>query len=201
MWSPCFAMSMMSKGCTLAAAALWHHQVTLRQPVCSSHTSPRALQPSVMSRADGVRPSLLIDCSTIDPPSAREVAEAVQSVRLHKLSRPFPECSVAHPSMIDAPVSGGIPAAAAGSLTFMVSRPSLTSKHEGSNLSLQFIPQICYPLPVPPTAHSLSTLQCGGDKAAVRAAEPFLRAMGKEVIHCGDSGAGAAAKVRACWPG
>ena len=33
----------------------------------------------------------------------------------------------------------------------------------------------------------------------MRAAEPFLLAMGRTVIHCGESGAGAAAKVRACW--
>src|SRR5690348_7300214 len=49
--------------------------------------------------------TLLIDCSTIDVASAREVGESLQ-----KLGFDF----------VDAPVSGGIAAAAGGSLTFMV---------------------------------------------------------------------------------
>jgi 3-hydroxyisobutyrate dehydrogenase len=49
--------------------------------------------------------TLLIDCSTIDVASAREVGEGLQ-----KLGFDF----------VDAPVSGGIAAAAGGSLTFMV---------------------------------------------------------------------------------
>jgi 3-hydroxyisobutyrate dehydrogenase len=49
--------------------------------------------------------TLLIDCSTIDVASAREVGEAMQA-------RGF--------EFVDAPVSGGIAAAAGGSLTFMV---------------------------------------------------------------------------------
>jgi len=49
--------------------------------------------------------ALLIDCSTIDVASAREVGE-----RLQELGFEF----------VDAPVSGGIAAAASGNLTFMV---------------------------------------------------------------------------------
>lgn len=49
--------------------------------------------------------TLLIDCSTIDVMTAREVAEAAASKGF---------------AMVDAPVSGGIAAAAGGSLTFMV---------------------------------------------------------------------------------
>ena len=49
--------------------------------------------------------TLLIDCSTIDVQSAREVGEGLQ-----KLGFDF----------LDAPVSGGIAAAAGGTLTFMV---------------------------------------------------------------------------------
>ena len=56
--------------------------------------------------APNARPgTLLIDCSTIDVASAREVGEGLQ-----KLGFDF----------LDAPVSGGIAAAAGGSLTFMV---------------------------------------------------------------------------------
>jgi len=49
--------------------------------------------------------TLLIDCSTIDVQSAREVGEAMKSKGF---------------DFLDAPVSGGIAAAAGGSLTFMV---------------------------------------------------------------------------------
>ena len=49
--------------------------------------------------------TLLIDCSTIDPTSAREVAAAAKELRFE---------------MLDAPVSGGTAGAAAGTLTFIV---------------------------------------------------------------------------------
>ncbi|RRV16838.1 3-hydroxyisobutyrate dehydrogenase [Pseudomonas saudiphocaensis] len=83
---------------------------------------------------------LLIDCSTIDPMTAREVAAAA--------------ASKGNP-MLDAPVSGGTGGAAAGTLTFMV----------------------------------------GGKEADFRQAEPILAAMGKNIVHCGDSGNGQVAKV------
>jgi 3-hydroxyisobutyrate dehydrogenase len=51
------------------------------------------------------RGTLLIDCSTIDVASAREIGEALKSQGFE---------------FVDAPVSGGIAAAAGGSLTFMV---------------------------------------------------------------------------------
>lgn len=51
------------------------------------------------------KPTYLIDCSTIDPHSAREVAKAAQE---------------AGHSMVDAPVSGGTAGAQAATLTFMV---------------------------------------------------------------------------------
>ena len=71
--------------------------------------------------AGGVRPSLLIDCSTINPVAAAELArEAVPAARLHAESAHFQGCSDAHPAMVDAPVSGGVTGAAAASLTFMV---------------------------------------------------------------------------------
>lgn len=49
--------------------------------------------------------AVLIDCSTIDVDTARQVAEAARAKGLH---------------VVDAPVSGGIAAANAGALTFMV---------------------------------------------------------------------------------
>ena len=56
--------------------------------------------------APNARPgTLLIDCSTIDVASAREVGEGLRNLGF---------------DFLDAPVSGGIAAAAGGSLTFMV---------------------------------------------------------------------------------
>lgn len=83
---------------------------------------------------------LLIDCSTIDPHTAREVAQAA-----------------AHHGnpMIDAPVSGGTGGAQAATLTFMV----------------------------------------GGDEAHFNQAKTLLSLMGKNIVHCGGSGNGQAAKV------
>ena len=52
--------------------------------------------------------ALLIDCSTIDVATARRVAEAAAQAGL---------------GMLDAPVSGGVGGAAAGTLTFMVGGP------------------------------------------------------------------------------
>ncbi|MDX2350915.1 3-hydroxyisobutyrate dehydrogenase [Stutzerimonas xanthomarina] len=83
---------------------------------------------------------LLIDSSTIDPMSAREVAAAAA-----KNGNP----------MLDAPVSGGTVGAAAGTLTFMV----------------------------------------GGSEADFHKAQPILGMMGKNIVHCGDTGNGQVAKV------
>lgn len=57
---------------------------------------------------------LFIDCSTIDPTSSREVANAVHST--------------AQGRFVDAPMSGGVVGARAGSLTFMV---GAHSRHGG----------------------------------------------------------------------
>ena len=81
--------------------------------------------------------AVLLDCSTIDVAAAREVASAA--------GRPF----------LDAPVSGGVMGAEAGTLTFMV----------------------------------------GGPQEGFARAEPVLRAMGRTVVHCGEAGAGQAAKA------
>jgi 3-hydroxyisobutyrate dehydrogenase len=39
------------------------------------------------------------------------------------------------------------------------------------------------------------TFMCGGSADAFKAAEPLLQAMGKKIVHCGDAGAGQAAKI------
>jgi 3-hydroxyisobutyrate dehydrogenase len=71
-------------------------------------------------------PATLIDCSTIDPHSAREVARAAEAAGF---------------AMADAPVSGGTGGAEAATLTFMVgsaealfTRISPILKHMGRNI-------------------------------------------------------------------
>ncbi len=39
------------------------------------------------------------------------------------------------------------------------------------------------------------TLMAGGSKAAFEKAKPFLQAVGKKIVHCGDAGAGQSAKI------
>ncbi len=84
--------------------------------------------------------AVLIDCSTVDVESARAVATQAEGAGL--LS-------------VDAPVSGGIGGAAAGTLTFMA----------------------------------------GGSADAFARAEPLFDIMGQKAVHCGDAGAGQAAKI------
>ena len=81
--------------------------------------------------------AVLIDCSTIDVATAREVAAG--SGR----------------EMLDAPVSGGVMGAEGATLAFMV----------------------------------------GGTEAGFARAEPILAAMGRKIVHCGEAGAGQAAKL------
>lgn len=82
----------------------------------------------------------LIDSSTIDPQTARDVATAAA-----KQGNP----------MADAPVSGGTGGAEAGTLTFMVG---------AATEQFAFI-------------------------------KPILASMGKNIVHCGDSGTGQVAKI------
>lgn len=84
--------------------------------------------------------AVLVDCSTVDVSSARSVADGAKALGI--LS-------------VDAPVSGGIGGASAGTLTFMA----------------------------------------GGSDPAFKAAEPLFDIMGQKAVHCGESGAGQAAKI------
>lgn len=84
--------------------------------------------------------ALAIDCSTIDADTARSVADAGEQKGI---------------GFVDAPVSGGVGGAKAGTLTFIV----------------------------------------GGSEAQFEQARPVLEAMGKNIFHAGDHGAGQVAKV------
>lgn len=82
----------------------------------------------------------LVDCSTVDVESARDVASQAQAAGL---------------GFVDAPVSGGVGGATAGTLTFM----------------------------------------CGGSVDAFATAQPLFDIMGQKAVHCGEAGAGQAAKI------
>lgn len=84
--------------------------------------------------------AVFCDCSTVDVDSARGVAE---------------EAAAAGIAALDAPVSGGVGGAAAGTLTFMV----------------------------------------GGPGTAFETVAPLFAVMGRKAVHCGDAGAGQAAKI------
>ena len=84
--------------------------------------------------------SCLLDCSTIDVETSRQVADKALAAGLQAA---------------DAPVSGGVGGADAGTLTFMV----------------------------------------GGSEAAFLLAAPLFDIMGQKAVHCGDNGAGQAAKI------
>lgn len=84
--------------------------------------------------------SILCDCSTVDVDSARALAA---------------RCDASGLGSLDAPVSGGIGGAQAGTLTFMA----------------------------------------GGSKPAFDGMAPLLDIMGQKTVHCGDAGAGQAAKI------
>jgi 3-hydroxyisobutyrate dehydrogenase len=84
--------------------------------------------------------ALVIDSSTIDASTAKVVASKLAEKNIH---------------FIDAPVSGGVGGATAGTLTFIV----------------------------------------GGKEQDYAAALPILQAMGKNIFHAGDYGAGQVAKI------
>jgi 3-hydroxyisobutyrate dehydrogenase len=84
--------------------------------------------------------TLFVDCSTIDVATARAVHAAAASAGM---------------PAVDAPVSGGVGGATAGTLTFMA----------------------------------------GGAADAFARAKPLLETMGRKIVHCGEAGAGQAAKI------
>ena len=90
--------------------------------------------------AAAAKGALFIDCSTIDVESARKAHAIAADAGMES---------------VDAPVSGGVGGAAAGTLTFMT----------------------------------------GGAADAFAKAEPILQPMAGKIVHCGDAGAGQAAKI------
>ena len=87
---------------TSAADAVRDADVVITMLPAAQHVRAVFMNDVAPNAAPG---TLLIDCSTIDVASAREVGEAMQAKGF---------------DFLDAPVSGGIAAAASGNLTFMV---------------------------------------------------------------------------------
>lgn len=102
--------------------------------VRSVYLGPDGIFENVSSKA------LLIECSTTDMATSRLMHTEAESRGI---------------TLLDAPVSGGVGGAKAGTLTFMV----------------------------------------GGSEGGFECAKPILEHMGKNIIHCGDSGCGQAAKI------
>jgi len=129
-------------GCTSAAsaqAAVADAEVFFSMLPAGRHVAGLYLEP------DGVLEhvpagAILVDCSTIDPATAKQVAAAAAERGI---------------AMLDAPVSGGTAGAENGTLTFMV----------------------------------------GGVSETLEAVRPLFNAMGANLFHAGDAGAGQTAKV------
>lgn len=102
--------------------------------VRSVYLGPDGIFENVSSKA------LLIECSTTDMATSRLMHSEAEARGI---------------TLLDAPVSGGVGGAKAGTLTFMV----------------------------------------GGSESGFECAKPILENMGKNIIHCGDSGCGQAAKI------
>ncbi|RFP89429.1 3-hydroxyisobutyrate dehydrogenase [Rhodobacteraceae bacterium 63075] len=98
----------------------------------------RAVAAEILPAMD--KGAALVDCSTVDVDSARTVAEQAETAGM---------------LFVDAPVSGGVGGAEAGTLTFMA----------------------------------------GGSEDAFAKAAPLFEIMGQKAVHCGEAGAGQAAKI------
>lgn len=119
-----------------AAAAVKGARVVITMLPAGKHVL--AVYEDIVAAAE--KGTLFIDSSTIDVDSARKAHEIAAAAGM--LS-------------VDAPVSGGVGGAEAGTLTFMA----------------------------------------GGSGEAFAKAEPILQPMAGKVVHCGDAGAGQAAKI------
>nr|CAD1834612.1 unnamed protein product [Ananas comosus var. bracteatus] len=72
-------------------------------------------QNGLIESQNHLSPWLFIDSSTVDPQTSRKISMSISKCHL-KEKKGYVE----KPVMLDAPVSGGVPAAEAGTLTFMV---------------------------------------------------------------------------------
>lgn len=128
-----------AKPCGTAAEAVEGSEIVITMLPASKHVEGLYLGDGGLLESIAAG-TLVLECSTIAPESARKVSAAAAQRGLR---------------MLDAPVSGGTGGAAAGTLTFIV----------------------------------------GGTAADLESAKPILQAMGKNIFHAGDAGAGQVAKI------
>jgi 3-hydroxyisobutyrate dehydrogenase-like beta-hydroxyacid dehydrogenase len=76
----------------------------LHPPTPTDTTHPPTLPP----------PPTHTHSSTVNPDTARKLAQAARKVRLDPAARTWPGLSEEHPTLVDAPVSGGVIGAEAG---------------------------------------------------------------------------------------
>ncbi|RYX99128.1 MAG: 3-hydroxyisobutyrate dehydrogenase, partial [Bradyrhizobiaceae bacterium] len=91
-----------------------------------------------------------------------------------------------------------IPAAAPGTLMIDCSTIDVESARKAHGLAAaQQLPSVDAPVSGGTGGAKGATLtfMAGGDAEAFAAAKPILEAMGKKIVHCGDAGAGQAAKI------
>jgi 3-hydroxyisobutyrate dehydrogenase len=131
-----------SKGATVAASVTQLAQQSDR--IITMLPTPKIVK-EIFSGPDGIiensKPgSILLDCSTVGPETPIELVKAAKAKGV---------------TFVDAPVTGAVPAARAGTLTFLV----------------------------------------GGSDSEFEAVKDLLLGMGKNVVHCGPTGSGQAAKI------
>ncbi|GIL89814.1 hypothetical protein Vretimale_16495 [Volvox reticuliferus] len=75
----------------------------------------------LLAASGGLVPRVLVDCTTVDPPTARELEGRVRSTRISPAAGPpLPGLPAETPALLDAPVTGGIIGADKGTLSFLV---------------------------------------------------------------------------------
>jgi 3-hydroxyisobutyrate dehydrogenase len=91
-----------------------------------------------------------------------------------------------------------VPTLAANTLVIDCSTVDVESARKAHSLATEHkLPSIDAPVSGGTGGATAGTLtfMCGGSADAFKAAEPLLQAMGKKIVHCGDAGAGQAAKI------
>lgn len=101
----------------LEAAAAATNANSQEEPAPPAPPPPRGPDP-------GPRPRLFIDCSTIDPSSSQQVAASVAEAFKAFPGEQGSQEGAGAAVFVDAPMSGGIVGAAAGTLTFMLGAPA-----------------------------------------------------------------------------
>ncbi|KAL6197106.1 hypothetical protein ACLB2K_032718 [Fragaria x ananassa] len=128
----------------------------------SSHVYDVYTGPNGLLYGENLLPRLFIDSSTTDPQISRKLSTIVSNCTLKKQK----EDHWKKPAFLDAPVSGGVLAAEAGTLTFMLS-----------------------------IDEEMTCVKVAGSEEAYIAAKPLFLSMGKNTVYCGGAGNGSTAMI------